>query len=227
MQGKLRIIYNACRRTWYGADIATFLLRLYSRDPFQKKLKIENHGSVKWRSKEVIGGGNNLYIGKHSLLNRVIIRIRGNNNKILIGDNCKLGKGLMILMFGNNMELKIGNGSTFNIENELLVQEDGSRLIIGNECMFSHHINVRTSDAHPIYDIETGKRINIAKDVHIGNHVWITPNCIIQKGVRIGEGSIVATNSIVTKDIPENCIAAGIPAKVVKVNIKWNRRIKE
>ncbi|OGT51115.1 MAG: hypothetical protein A3E84_04705 [Gammaproteobacteria bacterium RIFCSPHIGHO2_12_FULL_42_13] len=45
----------------------------------------------------------------------------------------------------------------------------------------------------------------------------------ILKGVTIGNGSIVAANSVVTKSIPENCIAAGNPAKVIRTNIHWER----
>ena len=93
--------------------------------------------------------------------------------------------------------------------------------------MFSHHINVRTSDAHPVYDIITGKRSNQAKDVFIGNHVWVTPEVIIHKGCSIGDGVIIATRSIVTKDIPEYVLAAGMPARVLKHNICWGRSLRD
>lgn len=88
--------------------------------------------------------------------------------------------------------------------------------------MFSNSIIVRTSDSHPIFD-EDGKRSNPAKDVEIGNHVWIAPNSKVMKGVTIGEGSIIGSDTIVTKDIPESCLAVGHPAHVVKTNVKWTR----
>lgn len=73
--------------------------------------------------------------------------------------------------------------------------------------------------------VKWGGRINNAKDIIIGNHVWITANAIIQKGVTISDGAVIATCSVVTKDVPANCIAAGMPAKVVKENIEWTREL--
>ena len=52
--------------------------------------------------------------------------------------------------------------------------------------------------------------------IEIGEHVWIGMHCCILKGVRIGRGSIVAAGSVVTRDLPENCLAAGVPARVVR-----------
>ena len=52
--------------------------------------------------------------------------------------------------------------------------------------------------------------------IEIGDHVWIGMHCCILKGVRIGRGSIVAAGSVVTRDLPENCLAAGVPARVVR-----------
>ena len=52
--------------------------------------------------------------------------------------------------------------------------------------------------------------------IEIGDHVWIGMHCCILKGVRIGRGSIVAAGSVVVRDVPENCLAAGVPARVVR-----------
>lgn len=52
--------------------------------------------------------------------------------------------------------------------------------------------------------------------VYIEDNVWIGEKASIMPGVRIGKGSIIASNSVVTKDIPPYCVAAGIPAKVIK-----------
>jgi hypothetical protein len=52
--------------------------------------------------------------------------------------------------------------------------------------------------------------------IEIGEHVWIGMNCCILKGVRIGRGAMVAAGSVVTRDVPANCLAAGVPARVVR-----------
>jgi len=52
--------------------------------------------------------------------------------------------------------------------------------------------------------------------------VWLGKEAIIMKGVSIGNGAIVGMDSMVTKDVPERCIVAGKPAKVIKTNVYWN-----
>lgn len=57
----------------------------------------------------------------------------------------------------------------------------------------------------------------------IGNHVWLGQRVIIGKGVKIGENSVIGAGAIVTRDIPEGCVAAGVPAKVIRRDISWLR----
>lgn len=57
--------------------------------------------------------------------------------------------------------------------------------------------------------------------IHIGNHCWIGCNCIVLKGVTIGDGAVVAAGSVVTKNIPPNTLVAGNPAKIIKENVSW------
>ncbi len=55
----------------------------------------------------------------------------------------------------------------------------------------------------------------VEKDITIGKNVWVGSNCTILSGVTIGEGSVVAAGSVVTKDIPENSLYGGVPAKKI------------
>ena len=89
--------------------------------------------------------------------------------------------------------------------------------------MLSHGIDIRCSDSHSIIDLDSTERINYAKDISIGNHVWIAMDARILKGVNIGSHSIIASGSIVTKDVPENCIASGVPAQVKRTGVTWLR----
>ncbi len=57
--------------------------------------------------------------------------------------------------------------------------------------------------------------------VHIGERVWLATGCTILPGVTVGDGSVVAANSTVTKNVPPHCLVAGSPAKVIKENIEW------
>lgn len=85
---------------------------------------------------------------------------------------------------------------------------------LGNNCMLAADVMIADSDWHGIYN-----RVRPFKcdgKVILEDNVWVGLRSIIGKGVRIGENSIIGAGSVVTKDIPANCIAAGNPAKVVK-----------
>ena len=92
-----------------------------------------------------------------------------------------------------------------------------SKISIGEGATIARDVIIRDFDGHRIE--EPG--FEISKPIVIGKHVWIGNRAMILKGVSIGDGAIIAAGAIVSKDIPANCIAAGIPAKVIKENIKW------
>lgn len=156
-------------------------------------------------------------------MNDVSIRIHGSNNELVIGDKCVIGDECSFWIEGNNISIKIGNLCTFTQKVHFCVQEDSTSIVVGEDCMFSNEIIVRTSDSHPIYDIDSGKRINNPSNVVIGNHVWIAPTSKIMKGACIGNNSIIGSNTMVTSFVPDNSLAVGYPSKVVKKNISWTR----
>lgn len=93
-----------------------------------------------------------------------------------------------------------------------------SSITIGHQVAISENVSIWDSDAHSI----KGKEHLMTQPIVIGNHVWIGTNVTILKGVTIGDGAIIAAGSVVRNDIPANCLAAGIPAKVIKENVEWN-----
>lgn len=157
------------------------------------------------------------------LVKNLHIRINGSNNTIKLGKNITIKSDCEFAITGNRCRIQIGDDSTFTSHVKIEVNEDNQFIEIGNDCMFSNNIILRTNDSHPIYSLDSQKRINPAKSIRIGNHVWIAAGVSILKGVNIGDGSVIGLKSIVTKDIPENVIAAGTPAKVIKYGIEWKR----
>ena len=155
------------------------------------------------------------------------IRIIGNNNSIILGKNCKILRGCDVWIIGDNNNVTIGDNTTIGPYCAIEVQEKEQFIKIGSDNMWSHHVRLRNNDSHYIYDRETGKRTNYAKSITIGNHVWIAAYATILKGVNIGGGSVIGTHALVTKEIPEHVVSAGIPAKVVQSNIEWSRLPKE
>lgn len=92
---------------------------------------------------------------------------------------------------------------------------------IGNNCMFSNNIEIRNTDSHPIYDLETDERINLEKDVEIKDKVWIGSGVRILKGVTIEEGNVIGQNSFLTKSILEkNCVIVE-NGRIIRKRIRW------
>lgn len=189
---------------------------------FCKVTTIKNYGSISIR-KYMVGRSNTMIVGCHTHLDKSKIHIVGNNNSLIFGDNCSIGPRSSFWMEGNNITIFIGSNTTFTNDIHVNAQENGSKITIGEDCMLSNHIIIRTSDSHPIYDVATQVRLNPAKAVVIGNHVWIAPHSIIMKGTKINNNAIIGSNTMVTKDVAAASLVVGMPARVVKQNVHWTR----
>lgn len=189
---------------------------------------------------EIQGKNNRMLIGAGSRLDNTTIRIQGNDNtlivgsgskvvcnvtvnghrhRISVGDSCVLQSGAFWFE-DNDCMLEIGSRTTI-IGADFSVTEDSSRIVIGSDCLFAYGIDFRTGDSHAIFDLTTGKRINHARNIVIGTHVWIGAFVKMLKGVTVGDDSVIGIGSVVTRNVPAHCIAAGSPAKVVRENIIW------
>lgn len=181
-----------------------------------------NINSCKNVNIKINGNNNSIHIGSARAHNLDIF-IKGNNNSLIIEDKVFYKKGNIVIADGNGL-IEIGRHTTLE-DVHLACTEPHSKIMIGTNCMFANGIDVRTGDSHSILDKSTMKRINPAKDVLIGNHVWVGAHSSILKGSKINDHSIVATRSVVTKLFNEtNVILAGIPAKIIKNEIIWDRK---
>lgn len=187
--------------------------------------KINN--SVDWRWGRFKMKAYSISFGKDLIVQGNLYLKKGINSKGAIGDNCffKSGRGL--------------NPLSRNIKTSIQI-EDGASLTIGNNCGFSsvclwahqsivigNHVNIGAdsilldSDAHSLSyvdrrNVELDFKNKANKPIVIGDDVLIGTRCIILKGVHIGARSIIGSGSIVVNDIPEDCIAAGNPARVIR-----------
>lgn len=144
----------------------------------------------------------------------------GTKNKITIHNGAQLNNVTFWIEDSEN-EIIIGEKSTFHGNCQLAACE-GTTISVGNDCMFSHDVYVRTTDSHSI--IKENKRINNAKNIKIGDHVWIGMQCLILKGANIPKGCIIGARSIISSsEMEANCIYAGSPAKIVNNDISWKR----
>jgi len=144
--------------------------------------------------------------------------VRGNNTSISIGKNCT---------FRNTQD---SNRMGVNHKCIFSTQHEGAKLTVGEHCGFSGTTigcfkeitlgtNVRCGANTLITDSDWhlgDSRSREPKPIHIGDNVWLGYGVVVMKGVTIGENAVIGLNSVVTKDIPANCVAAGVPCKVIK-----------
>lgn len=150
----------------------------------------------------------------------------GNNTKITIGSTQYELSNLEVDVQKDFSRLIIGNQFSVNGCKIWLTGEKNQTITIGDDCMFSHGITIRSSDYHSIYDTTSKKVINFSKDIIIKNHVWICQNATLLKGSIIPSNCIIGANSLVNKSFDkENVIISGHPAKITKTNVNWDRAI--
>lgn len=171
----------------------------------------------------------------YTFINRLRAKARG----IEIGNDCRFWGNMIWSRFPGST-IKIGNNCAFvsnmsvnyrGVNHCCVIQTgtENARIEIGSNCGFSgcsivSDISVKIGDNVTIGtnvmigDRDDHKEIydSVPKKVVICDNVWIGMNSIILKGVHIGENVIIGAGSIVTKDIPANCIAAGVPCKFIK-----------
>lgn len=127
-----------------------------------------------------------------------------------VGENCYIEPpfhanwGGKNIFFGNNVY------ANFN-----LTAVDDVEIIVGDNVLFAPNVTLTTAN-HPIAPKLRAKGYQYCKKIVIKNNVWICSGAIILAGVTIGENSVIAAGSVVTKDIPANVVAMGSPCKVYR-----------
>ena len=159
--------------------------------------------------------------------------IRG-KKYIKYGKNFTTGTGCRIeayKFFNDSPELIIGNNVQINdyvhlaCGQSLIIEDD---VLIASKVYISDINHGNYSGENHSFPAEKAKNRKIfSKPVKICENVWIGENAIILPGIEIGKNSIIGAGSVVTKNVPENCIVAGNPAKIIKKynfgNKKWEK----
>ena len=120
---------------------------------------------------------------------------------------CILWSGVR-LEVGRGAHLSIGKGTYLN-RNTLVVCHD--RISIGRNCAISWDVVITDWDEHHRPGIP-----GLPSPVTIGDDVWIGCRAIILKGVRVGDGAVVAAGAVVTHDVPAYMLVAGVPARIIR-----------
>jgi acetyltransferase-like isoleucine patch superfamily enzyme len=137
---------------------------------------------------------------------------------------------------GRDATLKIGRWSWVGHRSKIRVHEGevsiGAKTVMGQECTISayQHVSIGRECIiadrvmlidfdHGVVEVERPIRLQgiYKRDVRVGSNVWMGYGACVLRGVSVGHNSIVGTNAVVTKDVPENAVVGGVPAKVLRM----------
>ena len=189
--------------------------------------------------------GNTIEFGGEPVDKDVWIRMRGSNNTLVVHKEARL-KGLKVFFDSDNGRVEIGPSTkglpmlsvtvragldaTVRLGRDVsstsrayVSATEGTSVVIGNDVMLATGNELRADDAHAIFDVDTGERVNVSRSIVVGDHVWLSKDVVVLGGVTIGSGTVVGYRSVVTRSLPNNCVAVGTPAHVIRKNVAWER----
>lgn len=134
---------------------------------------------------------------------------------------------------GHGSKLSVGSEGKLTFGKDIIITAETSiichkGITIGDEAMISWEAQIMDSDLHQIID-EENRVINGDSEIHIGKKVWIGCRCLILKGTKLEEGSIVAAGTTLSKSFNKeeprkaNCLIGGNPPKILKENLTWKK----
>ena len=127
-----------------------------------------------------------------------------------VGENCYIQPPFYANWAGEHVHLGSNVYANFN----LTLVDDG-HIYIGDKTMIAPNVTITTA-THPVLPALRERSIQYNVDVHIGKNVWIGAGVIILPGVTIGDNAVIGAGAVVTRDIPANVVAFGVPCRVMR-----------
>lgn len=221
---KLRPIVSRLKNFYYlGFSFQSWLTYL-SVNYFSRQVERRNHTSFKNLSRTIIQLDKEAKLVLNSSFTTGIKQLRHarTETRILIQEGGKLIVNGSFNVYGNSYIRVVPKGKLIlngGFVNENVQITAGDVVIIGKGATIGRDVVIRSYDGHTI----CMEGYKVSQPIIIGNHVWIGQGATILKGVTIGEGAIIAAGALVTKDVPAHCIAGGVPAKVIRENVRWHK----
>lgn len=153
---------------------------------FNVPVRVDGQGKTILKSGSTFGFGPAMRMGSGEIL----LQARGLESSIIIGENVFISNNVSMIAL--------------------------TSITIGDSCRIGDMVSIMDADFHEISPMTRNHSSGSTLPVFIGRNVWLGSRCMILKGVTIGNDAVVAAGSIVTRDIPASCIAAGVPAKIIR-----------
>lgn len=201
------------RLNYFKKKYYQFARRLYGVG----KLEFERQTSQMMFERGRIAAGTVFHAGAE------INNLSGNPDKILIGQHCQIAGMLLVYAYGGF--IKMGDYCSLSPGARIV---STNKIEIGNRVLIAHNVNIIDNISHPLdaalrhedfiksYTIGMQEYDLKSREIIIEDDVWIGFNATIMKGVKIGRGAIIGSNSVVTKDIPAWTVNAGNPLRCIR-----------
>lgn len=204
--------------------LQTFKLFLRVKKPRSSSLRVINRSNIKLEgtAKIVFDENSSLEIGRSNInlpIKNLTSLYLAENSTLYVHGHVAIMEGSSIIL-NSGAELHLGTNTYLNGCNV----NCSTKITIGSNCAIAGNVKIMDNDWHDII-LENEEPKMSKGSIIIGNKVWIGENAIILKNVEIGDGSVIGAGAIVTHSIPAHahCVAAGVPAKVIKSNVKdWS-----
>ncbi len=120
--------------------------------------------------------------------------------------------------YGWNIEV----GENFGANYGLTILDVG-KVTFGDNAVIAPNVSIYTA-GHPVHPVSRNSGYEYGIPITIGNNVWIGGNAVILPGVTVGDNVVIGAGSVVTKDIPDNVIAAGNPCRIIREITEEDRK---
>jgi acetyltransferase-like isoleucine patch superfamily enzyme len=200
--GLLALLRFMWRRRMLTPKYARLIARLgIYKLRFGKRLKLDGLAFIGPRCQIQIGKGATLELGRWSWLGHGT-KVRVHEGVVSIGAKTVLGQECTISAY--------------------------QRVSIGRECVIADRVMLIDFD-HGVVDVDQPIRLQgiYKRDVSVANNVWIGYGACVLRGAKVGNNSVIGTNSVVTKDVPDNAVVGGVPARVLRMReeprtLRWH-----
>jgi len=162
-------------------------------------LKLRHRGRLQTDGLAFVGPGVSLEIGR--------------NARVVLGRWAWIGHGCKIR--AHEGEVRIGAKTVLGQECTISAYQHVS---IGRECILADRVMLIDFD-HGVVDVERPVRLQgiYKRDVRVGHNVWIGYGACLLRGVTVGNNAVIGTSSVVTRDVPENAVVGGVPARLLRM----------